>query len=68
MNPTEHGKNNRLDRMIQEMNQAKTVQERRSRAIDAILEFRKTTKPISTEEILQIKKELQESIFDRIVG
>jgi len=50
--------------MIQEMKQAKTVQERRAKAIDAILEYRKTAKPISTEEILQIKEELQESIFD----
>lgn len=68
MNSTEHSNNDRVDRMIHEAKQAKSLQERRAKAIDAILEFRKSTKYISTEEILQIKKELQESVFDGIVG
>ena len=49
-----------LTRMIEEAINEKKKQARRAKAIDAILEFRKTAKPISDEEIYQIRQEYRE--------
>lgn len=49
-----------LTRMLEEAIEAKKKKEQRAQALDAILEFRKQTKPISTEEILRKRQELRE--------
>lgn len=63
MNPIGHDKNDLLACLIQEMKEARTVKERRAKAIDAILEYRKTAPRISDEEIYQIRQEFRDSIF-----
>ncbi len=49
-----------LTRMLEEAIDEKKKQEQRAKAMDAILEFRKSTRYVSTEEILQIKQELRD--------
>ena len=49
-----------LTRLIEEAINAKKKQEQRAKAMDAILEFRKATKPISDEEIYRIRQEIRE--------
>ncbi len=63
MNSIDHSKNDLLACKIQEMKQAKTIQERRFKAIEAILEYRKTAPRISDEEIYQIRQEIRDSVF-----
>ena len=49
-----------LTRLMEEAINEKKKQARRAKAMDAILEFRKTAKPISDEEIYQIRQEIRE--------
>lgn len=49
-----------LTRLMEEAINAKKKEERRAKAMDAILELRKTTKPISDEEIYRIRQEIRE--------
>lgn len=49
-----------LTRMLEEAIEEKRKQEQRAKAMDAILELRKSTRYVSTEEILQIKQELRD--------
>jgi hypothetical protein len=49
-----------LTRLMEEAINAKKKEERRAKAMDAILEFRKSTGYVSTEEILRIKQELRD--------
>ena len=63
MNSTDHSTNDLLACLIQEMKQAKTAKGRRIKAIDAILEYRKTAPRISDEEIYQIRQEIRDSVF-----
>ena len=49
-----------LTKMLEEAIETKKKQEQRAKALDAILELRKSTRYISTEEILQIKQELRD--------
>lgn len=49
-----------LTKLIEEAINEKKKQARRAKAIDAILEFRKTAKPISDEEIYRIRQEIRE--------
>lgn len=49
-----------LTRLMEDAIEAKKKKEQRAKAMDAILEFRKQTKPISTEEILRTRQELRE--------
>lgn len=49
-----------LTKMLEEAIEEKKKQEQRAKAMDAILELRKSTRYVSTEEILQIKQELRD--------
>lgn len=49
-----------LTKMLEEAIDEKRKQEQRAKAMDAILELRKSTRYVSTEEILQIKQELRD--------
>jgi len=49
-----------LTRLMEQAIEEKKRQERRSAAMDAILEFRKTAPPISDEEVYQIRQEYRE--------
>lgn len=49
-----------LTRMMEEAINEKKKQAQRAKAMDAILEFRKTSKPITDEEIHQLRQEYRE--------
>lgn len=49
-----------LTRLMEEAIEEKKRQARRAKAMDAILEYRKTAPPISDEEIYQIRQEIRE--------
>lgn len=49
-----------LTKLMEEAINAKKKQEQRAKAMDAILEFRKLTKPITDEEIHRIRQEIRE--------
>ena len=56
-------KNDVLGRLLQEAREAKTMRERRSKAIEAILEYRKTAPYVSDEEVHRIRQEIRDSVF-----
>ena len=49
-----------LTRLMESAIEEKKKQAQRAKAMDAILEFRKTSKPISDEEIYRIRQEIRE--------
>lgn len=49
-----------LEEAIEARKREAQLPERRAKAMDAILEFRNSTRPVSTEEILRLRQELRE--------
>ena len=49
-----------LTRLMESATEEKKKQAQRAKAMDAILEFRKTSKPISDKEIHRIRQEIRE--------
>lgn len=49
-----------ITRLMEQAIMEKRRQERRTKAMDAILEFRKSAAPVSDEEIHRIRQELRE--------
>lgn len=60
---TDNDKYDVSDPIVKEVMEAKTKEERRTKAIEAILEYRKTAPRISDEETYRIRQEIRDSIL-----